>query len=274
VAFEVQIKKTDTIIFLSGFIGGENKEYRPNIMLNNGNYIVQVRILNMYGYISEWGTSAFVLNAEIPISTAGIKMSKVGAFGVSFECWNITGTGYIVRVEGDKETIVAKYEGKEIVDYHTRNEQTYTYILREHIDGYRDVKKVVFEPDFIGVLLHDISNYEDFVNIKWNESDYVEENDILTKNTVYHNCSGRIYPVKETNEQKTDIVTVAGFLNHEDRDKLREYYEKDKIVFLRSKNYCFAADISSFKESRYHDKGYLVQISLTRIADEQEVSIL
>lgn len=274
IAYELQISDGSQIIFSTGMIGGENKEYRPNIMLNNGNYIVQLRIMNIYGFISEWVSAALILVAEEPTSYASFDLTENAAYGAVFDYRNIVGNGYIVRVEDGQETIVGKCSGEEICDYYTKSEKTYTYILREHVEGYLNVKEVTFKANFIGVLLHDALNYENFVNIKWNESDYVEVNDTLTKNTVYHNCIGRIYPIKESNEQKTEIVTVTGFLDHDACDKLRYFYESDKIVLLRSNSCCFTADISAYKENRYFDKGYLVQVSLTRIEDNSEVNLL
>ena len=273
-AFEVQIKKNGEIIFSTGFIGGEENEYRPNIMLENGNYIIQVRIMNSYGYISEWGVAAFVLEAEIPNSTAILKLGKNAAFGACLTCDNIIGNGYIVRIEDGREEIIGKFSENEICDYHTKGEKTYIYVLRDHVDGYCDTQRVEFKADFTGVILHDASNFERFINIRLSESDYVIADDSMTKNTVYKNCIGRAYPVKETNNQRTETITVTGFLNDDECDLLRTFYSEDITVLMRSRNYCFMADISSYKESRYLDKGYMVQVTLTRIDEESEVELI
>lgn len=274
VAYEIQIKKDDQLVFYSGMIGGEEKEYKPNIMLCNGKYLVQIRIMNSYGYISEWGTAMFILEAESPNSAAGLKISENSAHGVVFDFWNIVGNGYIVKIEDGIETIAAKCSDSELCDYYTKCEKTYTYVLRDHVDGYCDTKRVDFKTDFIGVLLHDRKDPENFVNIKWNEAEYVGVNDSMSKNTVYRNCIGRVYPIKETNTQKTETIVVEGFLKHSERDILRKFYENDIIVLMRSRDYCFVADITSYKDSRYMDEGYLIQVSLTRIEDDSEVKLV
>lgn len=274
VAYEIQIKKDDQLVFYSGMIGGEEKEYKPNIMLCNGKYLVQIRIMNSYGYISEWGTAMFILEAESPNSVAGLKISENSAHGVVFDFWNIVGNGYIVKIEDGIETIAAKCSDSELCDYYTKCEKTYTYVLRDHVDGYCDTKRVDFKTDFIGVLLHDRKAPENFVNIKWNEAEYVGVNDSMSKNTVYRNCIGRVYPIKETNTQKTETIVVEGFLKHSERDILRKFYENDIIVLMRSRDYCFVADITSYKDSRYMDEGYLIQVSLTRIEDDSEVKLV
>ena len=273
-AYEVQIKKDDAVVYSSGMIGGENKEYTANVMLDNGKYIVQIRIMNSYGYISEWGTMLHLLEAETPNSSASFKITENKSYGVEFECWDLMGTGYVVRVEDGIETIVAKCSEEEMHDYHTKCGKTYTYILRDCVNGFKNVRYLNFKTDFIGVLLHDNSNMKSFVNIKWHESERVNENETMSKNTVYCGCIGREYPVKETNEQKTEMITVDGFLNPFERDLLRRFYESDKLVLLRSKNYCFVADISSYKESVYMDEGYLVQVTLTRVDDVLEVNVV
>lgn len=273
-AYEVQIKKDDAVIYSSGMIGGENKEHTANVMLDNGEYIVQLRIMNSYGYISEWGTMLHLLEAETPNSSASFKITENKSHGAEFKCWDLIGNGYIVRVEDDIETIVAKCSEEELYDYHTKCDKTYTYILRDCVNGFKNARYLNFKTDFIGVLLHDNSNMKSFVNIKWNESERVNENETMSKNTVYCSCIGREYPIKETNEQKTEMITVEGFLNPLERDLLRKFYEGDKLVLLRSKNYCFVADISSYKETVYMDEGYLVQVTLTRVDEISEVNVV
>ena len=270
-AFEIQIMNSNKIVYSSGFIGGNDNKYRPNVLMKNGTYIIYLRIINVYGYISETGNYVHILNALEPESSAEMELVKNNFFGAILKCRDILGDGYIIRVCDGKETVVCKYNGNHIIDYETKSGSQYTYILRDHVEGYKDVSRIIFKPNFTGVILHDINEPENFVNIRLNEDEYVSVDDQITKNTVYKKCIGRIYPIKETDNQRDEETQISGFLHFEECSILRELYEKDKTVIFRSKEQCFHADISEYKEKNYHNIGYIVRVTLRRIDEENGV---
>ena len=271
IAFEVQILKDNDMIFSSGFIGGEEKSYTPDIIMKNGAYVIRVRIMNSYGYISDFGTYGFVLDAVEPNSTAKLSLLTNSSYGAVLDCKNILGEGYILKICNGAETVVGKYNGKPIIDYETKSDNQYVYVLRDHVEGYKDASRAMFKPSFTGAILHDLKEPENFVNIRLNEDEYVSVDDQITKNTVYKNCIGRIYPIKETDNQRDEETQISGFLHFEECSILRELYEKDKTVIFRSKEQCFHADISEYKEKNYHNIGYIVQVTLRRIDEENGV---
>lgn len=274
-AFEVKITGRE-VNYESGMIGGkETRSFQPNIMLSDGTYIVKVRILNIYGMFSEWGETAVILATNKPDSQPTITLVGNELYGVRLSGSGILGKGFFVRKEGGKETIIAEYiAGEEVIDYGIQPGKIYSYVLRDYLEGYTDSDETYYECDFSGVLFHDKENLQNKIHILLSDDEYVEAENILTKNTAYKQCIGREFSIKETNSQKTEEIHVKGFLDKEQYQKAYEMYCLGKTVLIRHENHCCYADISNFKKKKYFDKGYIVEFSFVRLDEGDEVKFV
>lgn len=274
-AFEVKITGRE-VNYESGMIGGkETRSFQPNIMLSDGTYVVKVRILNIYGMFSEWGETAVVLTTNKPNSEPSITLLGNELYGARLSGSGVSGKGFFVRKEAGKETIIAEHiAGEEVIDCNLQPGKTYSYVLRDCLEGYIDSDEVYYECYFSGVLFHDKEDLQNEIHILLSDEEYVEAENVLTKNTAYKQCIGREFSIKETNSQKTEEIHVKGFLNKEQYQKAYEMYCLGKTVLFRHENHCCYADISSFKKQKYFDKGYIVEISFVRLDESNEVKLV
>lgn len=274
-AFEVEIVGND-LNYASGMIAGEEtRTFQPNIMLPDGKYIVKVRMLNIYGIISEWGESMLVLETEKPNSSPVLTLRKNDFYGAELSGSGISGRGFFVRKENGKETIIAEYvPGKAVIDCDLQLGKNYTYVLRDYSGGYTDSPEESFVCDITGVLFHDVEDLSNMIHICLNESEDVNVESALSKNTVYKQCVGREFPVKESSIQKSEEMTVTGFMTKEQYHKAYNMYILDKIVLFRHENYCCYADMSDFKKQNYFDMGYIVKIVFVRLDRNDEVKLV
>ena len=167
-AFEIRIIGENEILHDSGLLTSSNTfHYSPEVLLNNGEYLIKIRILNTYGYISDWRELNFVLNAEKPNSNAEITFIDTYDNYAVVEASGIVGEGYLIRFENGKETIVDKFENDVIKDYRTKANVKYQYAIRDHVNGFFESEKKDFTPIFDGVILHDAGNPETYVNVKF-----------------------------------------------------------------------------------------------------------
>lgn len=274
-AFEMKITGRE-VNYESGMIGGkETRSFQPNIMLGDGTYVVKVRILNIYGMFSEWGETAVVLTTNKPNSEPSITLLGNELYGARLSGSGVSGKGFFVRKEAGKETIIAEYiAGEEVIDCNLQPGKIYSYVLRDCLEGYTDSDEAYYECDFSGVLFHDKEDLQNKIHILLSDEEYVEAENVLTKNTVYKQCIGREFSIKETNSQKTEEIHVKGFLNKEQYQKAYEMYSLGKTVLFRHENHCCYADISGFKKQKYFDKGYIVEISFVRLDESNEVKLV
>ena len=274
-AFEIHII-SDRVSYESGMRAGvDQRNFRPNVMLADGLYTIKIRILNKYGILSDWGESIVVLQTEKPISNPVLSIIPNELYGVTLSGYGLSGDGYFVRKEDGKETIVAKcVAGKEVLDCDLQPGKKYKYVLRDYAGGYVDSEEKVFVSEFDGVIVQDIEDLYSMVQISLNESDSVDVQNDLNKNVVYKHCKGREYPVKESDEHKTESIVVKGFLDKEQYRKAYEMFVSDKLVLFRHQNHCCCADISNFKKQRYFDKGYIVEITFVRLDRDNEVELV
>ena len=107
-AFEIQISG-EHVKYESGMIpGAETREFRPNIMLENGKYEFKIRILNSYGKITDWDITTFFLSASKTSSNPILMLKENELYGVSLSGTGILGKGFYVRKEVRSQTTTYK----------------------------------------------------------------------------------------------------------------------------------------------------------------------
>lgn len=266
--YEQEIKAGDVLRLCSGwYVSAANYKYSDRLVITNGNRtVIEVVSFNDLDDLREYTFNEdgwFFLCAICP-SGSGIPMFEI----------DINRT-YESGVSDISETIIAKYEqGKAVVDCRVRPGKTYAYVLRDCIEGYTESGEELFVCDFEGIIIHDAENVENMVHIFLSEKEYMDIESNLRKNTVYKQCIGREFPVKETNNQKMEEIIITGFLNTKQYDQVYEMYCEDKTVLFRSKDYCCYADISGFEKEKYFEIGYIAKITFTRLDEDNEVKLI
>ena len=276
-AFEICIKG-ENIDYNSGLIAGtETRSFQPNLMLADGIYEIRIRILNTYGVYSEWGATSIVLETEKPPYPPVLLLKENNLYGVKLSGYNSSGRGFYVRKGSgvNQDIIISEcMKGESFVDCNLQPGHEYTYVFREYSVGYVDSVEKKFKCEFTGVVFHDVKNLEDMVHIKLSEDEYVSVDATLGKNVAYKQTIGREFPIKESDECKTERIVVTGFLNTEQYLRAYELFYLGKKVLFRDKNHCCHADIYDFQKREYFEMGYIVTITFERLDRSEEVELI
>ena len=275
--FEMEIFAGDTRLYTSGVqVGAGVRAFTPNIMLEDGNYIVKMRAMNEYGYFTDWVEYSFVLNAEKPESVECI------AYANEYHGVNITkGDGnaenlFVLRREFGVNAwkIMGKLKNNEIfIDNTPIKNKKYEYALRNHKtdEGFADSNIVSMVIDYNGLLIYDGN---EFVQLYKTEDSQFDIAHTPSKNYSYSYTIGRKYPVRESSEWMSHSVSLSCFVLFEDYKKLEAFYDGNDDLWFKDKEFSFkcAIDGLQIKETLL-GKGYSISIELSR-TDENEVDLI
>ena len=273
--FEVEINDTNGRIYSSGVQVGTNvRSFTPNIMLNDGNYIVKIRAMNEYGYFTEWAEYSFILSPEKPEAVECIAYAN-DSHGINI----IKSDGeadelFVLRREfGETEwNILAKFD-EMYSDNSVITGKKYEYALRNQKKeaGYADSNVVVMTINYQGCLIYDKN---EFVELYKTEDEQFNINHKPSKNYTYSYMIGRKYPVKESSEWISYNTSLSCFISFEDYKKLEAFYESNDELWFKSKDLSYKCSIDAIQiNETLLGKGYSISIDLSRI-DENEVKLI
>lgn len=267
-AWQLIVRGDDGIVFDSGMRAGNEQSYKLTNMLVNGAYYAEVRILNVYGYYTDWGTYGFVMNTTAPGEPTNIIVSVTNNYGVAVNCEAPAdaGTLYVVRRPSgtDKSIIIGEYFNG-FVDYTIPINATYEYTVRNYNVGYADGEWIDATVNASGIIIRDGRNIEEYINL-WkveNGEFNLISNNIREKSLLQ--CVGRTYPVKESSEWIESTRVVEVFVPYEVYEKLRDMATNSKVVYLQNRGEFLTCDMEISDQGEYIAKGRITQILLTRI---------
>ena len=291
--FEVEIYKGSERIYSSGVqVGHDVRSFTPNIMLEDGNYIIKMRAMNDYGYFTPWLDYSFVLNPDHPDALTcyayanerhGITVAR------SLELDPVTPSSpaeeegvpsayYVIRrIQGEAEWKIlgklsttdesVKYEDNTVLPG-----VTYEYAIRnyESEEGYTDSNIVPIQIDFLGVIVSSGSKY---VHMFLTEDVQFEITHASVKEQTYSHMIGRKYPVKESSEWVAQSNSFSCFVEFDQYQKLRSFYEGNEDLWFRGKNFSYQCSIDTLaiKETLFGE-GYELSIDISR-TDEEELRL-
>lgn len=276
-AFEIRIKDSEqNIIYKSGLIAGTAQSYRINKMLSNGTYTVEVRELNIYGLYSEWGSYLFTINPSAVSAPTNIFATVNNKYGVEISGTPAAGATktYVVRREhgSDDIEIIGIYTGGIYVDYTAKANIFYEYTLRNYNTAYADGEWIPLQIVVDKVLIQDGRDKTNFVKLSLSEDATFDVNWTEEVDRTLYSCLGRKYPVKEPGEWVNSIRTFTAYVDN--MDKLRDMNLNAPKVYFKSDKEYFAADMLIEDKGSYVGGGRIVTFTLTRIADDEGITLL
>lgn len=276
-AFEIKIKDSEqNIIYKSGLIAGTAQSYRINKMLSNGTYTVEVRELNIYGLYSEWGSYLFTINPSAVSAPTNIFATVNNMYGVEISGTPAAGATktYVVRREhgSDDIEIIGIYTGGIFEDYTAKANVFYEYTLRNYNTAYADGEWIPLQIVVDKVLIQDGRDKTNFVKLSLSEDATFDVNWTEEVDRTLYSCLGRKYPVKEPGEWVNSIRTFTAYVDN--MDKLQDMNLNAPKVYFKSDKEYFAADMLIEDKGSYVGGGRIVTFTLTRIADDEGITLL
>lgn len=275
--FEIELYSGSERIYVSGVqVGANVREFTPNIMLEDGNYIVKMRSMNEYGYFTEWSDYAFVLSPQKP--------EAVECMVYANECHGVN----VMMISGNAESlyvlrrkfgelswnILGKLKSDEVfVDNTTMTGVKYEYALRNYrkAAGYTDSNVVSMIIEHQGSIVYDGS---DFVLLYKTEDAEFQISHTPAKSYSDSYMIGRKYPVRESSEWMAHTTSLSCFILFGEYETLERFYESNDALWFKGDNFSFKCSIDSIQiKETLLGKGYTIGIDLSRM-DENEVNLL
>lgn len=278
-AYELYIKDSEQkIIYKTDTVLSSLQFARINKFLPDGTYYVFVRIMNVYGLYSDWGTKAFFIQTSGAPTISDFVATVNNKYGVE-----LTGTTdafnrstYVMRRKQGSEKIDIIgicYNDSGYIDYTAEGNTVYEYALRAYSgdlpgSAYRDSEWIPIEVKIKQVILQDSRDLENFIELYMSEDvdfnlRYSDERD----RTLY-NCLGRTYPVKESGEWINSVRTFTAYVTDEGFKKLVDIALNAPFAYFKGTGEYFACDLTIADQGPYAGGGRLVEFTLTRISDD------
>lgn len=273
--FEVEIYTADDRIYASGIQVGKNvRSFTPNIMLDDGNYIVKMRSMNEYGYFTEWSDYSFVLNATKPDAVDCMVYANE-CHGVNIEAIGSNSNNlYVLRRKfgASKWNIIGKLQDV-FTDNTILTNVKYEYALRNYQKnaGYADSSSVSIVIEHKGSIIYDGN---EFVQLYVTEDEQFNISHRPSKSYTYSYMIGRTYPVREASEWMSHSTSLSCFVLFEEYEKLERFYQSNDPLWFKGDNFSFKCSIDGLQiKETLLGKGYEVSIDLSR-TDEEEVMLI
>ena len=157
-AARVRITKGGTEIYDSGIIpAGMEDIHRPDLMLDNGNYIAYLSISNMYDMWSSEISYPFTINNPKPtapvLSVAGMKDYVRLLYSGTAEEY------FIFRAEGNGAFVpIARTRQNYFEDYTVKSGMRYRYYVRAYFKSYADSKVEDVSVQYRGYIFSAVSD--------------------------------------------------------------------------------------------------------------------
>ena len=265
-AWQMIVKQGNNVLFDSGIKPGNEHEYKIPILMDDGNYSVEMRVINIFGFYTAWSSYLMVLNTVKPSSPSGIIVSANNKFGITVKC-NIpddAGTLFVMRRKDSlsKVEIVGEYK-ENFTDYKIELNESYEYTVRNYVEGCADGDWIDAVVNAEGIV---IRKANDFVHLFMAETEFDvikadERDDVLSK------CVGRTFPVLEIGEWITSTRRAGGCVSNDDYKLLIEM-SLNGSVMLQSNKEVIPCYMRVSDRGKHVSGGRLVELVFTRIDGE------
>lgn len=276
--YELLLKDSNQkVIYESGIVIGANLSQQIPKMLENGSYIVEIREINIYGIISEWGSAEFTLNLEevdAPSDIIAVVNKDYGVEISGIPAEDAVKT-FVVRKKSRSEEIevIGEYSGGVFVDYQVEGNTFYEYSLRNYDAAFADGAFIPVQVKVKEVVLHDAEDFKEYIELHLSEDNSFDIGWTESQSKTLYRTLGRPYPVKEIGEWKDTTRTFKGFVKEEDWDKVLDMYYNTQKIYFKADHEFFACDMEISDKGRYISGGYIIEFSITRISEDKEAII-
>lgn len=268
ISWELQISNANGIVYKTGMIPGDDSSYTVPKLLEDGEYSVEMRYVNIYGIVSGWGSYYLDLNPTKPDAPENIVVSARADFGISISCDEIETTGKLLAVrrkdsESESE-VLGEYNGS-FVDYLVGLNDPHEYTIRNYVEGYADGDWIDGVLLYSGIVVRDAEDYSRYVHIWMSEDQTINLVYSEQRSDVLSQCVGRKYPVAEQGEWITSMRSFTGYVSNEGFNNLLKMKSDSSHVLLQNQNEFFPCYMEISDRGEYINKGRIVDFKLTRI---------
>lgn len=273
-AARVKIKKAGVLVYDSGVIpGGIEDAHKPDLILDNGNYVALLSISNMYDMWSNEISYPFTISNTKP-PTPALMVATCGDY-VKLTYTFVADAEYIIyRAEGEGEFIpVKRTRATEYNDYAVRSNVQYRYFVRCYKKAYSDSAVKDIYVQYKGYFLSSVADMGNRVNLLYHDTEMFMPVERRMKNdNALILYTGRKKPVKESGTHISETVSITVFVTRKNQAQLEEIYRSNGIFCLRNADFVMYCDVVELGGSMsFFNKGYLLNLTFETVDYEEKV---
>ena len=268
-ARELQLLK-DGVVITSENLSSPSTQYSPKLFLKNGTYEFKIKVMNNYGYWSDWTSYIFTLSASEP--TKPSLTYCVDSNNVVLEVSNISSQTYLYRIEDGVETLIAELSELTYTDKAMKFNTSVKYFARSYNKGIADSEQVSV---YISVDGFTLSANGDTLKFHLSEDQFLPlgENLSVDKTLAYYD--GRKLPVLESSEHISHIIDRKFFVPNSDWNVFKRILLSENPILYRDSlgNKMFCTITGQSSEYREIVGGKIVPLTLTEVFYDEAVMI-
>lgn len=269
VAFEFEVYKDNTLVF-SKRVSSSANNYKPNMFFANSTYTIKVRVCNLYGLWSEWGTKIYTFSfSNPPKPCIALATNNTDIIIKS----NVVGS--ILYKSSDNINFIPVYkfdDSMTYIDYNVASDKMYRYFVRSYVDGYSDSDKQIVQVKINGFVLQNDAGY---VNVLLSSESFMPYSNTISIDKSINYYSGRNFGVVEFGEHQTRSITRECIVNPQQYDALKDIYLSYKPAIYRDdRGNLFACVVENIpSKNAVLNQKYSVSVTVSQIDYEEEISI-
>lgn len=245
---------------------------KPNVFLDNDEYQVKVRIVNVYGYWSEYAIFTVEINTEAPDRAEMAVYSQTDHVVVKL-LKNMPVNSVLYRQEQGKDAEpVHKFLSDNYTDYNIKCGCLYKYFVRTYDNGYTDSRKETVVTNFNGFSLSDVGSNNN-INFTLSDENYMPLAKTRKREKKLCNYIGRKYPIVEVTEFVSNVITRTFKTTASELDMLYAM-DSGKVLVYRDQfgNLfgCVITEISAVNDEN-NDDYFKVTIKVEQVERDDEV---
>ncbi len=259
-AYEITISSGEVDILHETVYSGK-MQYKPNLFLVNGSYTVRLRTKNSIELWSDETSKTFAISAVQP-ELPGIILRQDGR-DIQLD---ITHDGTKVAIiRNDKVIAVLDENESHYTDSTVVSGKEYTYKARAYKEGYSDSATKSGMVEFEGFELR---TGTEVLYCDKSENQFLSYTEERSTNRELIQYVGREYPVLETGEFRSQKIHRNVYLSVEDYETMKKI--NDEAAWYRDdKGNTFLCIVSDLSIKRYMNRGYIADIEVTRIHEDE-----
>lgn len=267
--YDLTISK-DGVVLISEQKNTQDTTYYINQFLENGTYMVNLRIKNVYDIWSNHTSRVFSVQAnkpEKPSIEVIVKNQVVTIIS------HYVGRAILYRKEENGTyQALCKMNGNVYIDYTLKSGVVYSYYVRNYTDGYNQSDEKKVKVYYSGFCLTDGI---DRVMFEYSKEEYIPFTEKYTLEKQLINYVGRPYPVRETGEFINHVVNRVAVIPEKDFEILKSFYLSNKVLYYcDNRNRSFCCDLTDIEVKRVHfDRFYEINMELIEVYNDAEVRL-
>jgi len=271
--YQVQFYRDDELLHDSGLVSGSSvRTYTYPGVLPNGTYYVKVRVINTYGYYTDYTSRAFILSYTEPTAPEYVNAPVNADYAVEISGDIPTGTTVtVLRTDEDGSNAInlGSFSGTPIKDYSGELNKAYHYSLMA-LDS--NSKLAVSETATArikadGCIIHDTRDYANYYHINITDDEKFDITRADNQSKTFAQVIGRRYPIKEQMDYIISTRQFTCFVYDDDYNGLMDLMLSGTSVYFRTTGEAFYADLTVSDRGSYVSGGRLVTIQLTRLSE-------